>query len=45
MSLLFCDSVTFLGVNFRVVIYHRVDLNSSARGGGLPGMGLSLETE
>ena len=34
-----------LGVKFRVVTYHRVDLNSSERGGGHPEEGRSLETE
>ena len=45
MSLLCCGTVNLLGVNFRVVTYHGVDLNSSERRGGLPEEGLSLETE
>ena len=45
MSFLCCGSVNLLGVNFRVVTYHRVDLNSSERRGGHPEVGLSLETE
>ena len=45
MSLLCCGTVNLLGVNFRVVTYHGVDLNSSERRGGHPEEGLSLETE
>ena len=45
VSLLSCSNVNLLGVNFPVVTYHGVDLNSSERGGGHPEVGLSLETE
>ena len=41
---LLCN-VNLLGVNFHVVTYHGVDLNSSERGGEHPEEGLSLETE
>ena len=40
VSLLSCGSV-----NFRVVTYHRVDLNSSETGGRHPEVGLSLKME
>ena len=45
VSLLCCSKVNLLGVNFLVVTYHGVDLNSPERGGGHPEEGLSLETE
>ena len=45
VSLLCCSSVNLLGVNFRVLTYHRVDLNSYETGGRHPEVGLSLETE
>ena len=45
VSLLSCSNVNLLGVNFPVVTYHRVNLNSSEREGDTLEVGLSLETE